>query len=96
MRHKISVAALVCAMGLEALSGSSAWSADAVCFSAAKTYRIHPLHGGMDKRDGWAVKGGAFNECVHRAEAADKALRSRYSETIYQLLLVATAGCHNC
>ena len=83
-------------MGLEALSGSSAWSADAVCFSAAKTYRIHPLHGGMDKRDGWAVKGGAFSECVHRAEAADKVLHARYPETIYQLSLVATAGCHNC
>jgi hypothetical protein len=96
MGHKICGAVLACAMGLEALSGSSAWSADAACFSAAKTYRVHPLRGGEGRRDGWAVKGGAFSECVHRAEAADKALHARYPDTIYQLLLVATAGCHSC
>ncbi|HXS08019.1 MAG TPA: hypothetical protein VN723_14605 [Rhizomicrobium sp.] len=96
MRRKISVTVLVCAAGLEALSGSLAWGADAACFTAAKTYRVHALRGGDDKRDGWAVKGGAFSECVHRAETADKQLRSRYPDTIYQLSLAATAGCHGC
>lgn len=86
----------LCIMGPILLSGSSSWSADSVCFSAAKTYRVHPLQGGADQREGWDVRGSAFNECVHRAEAADKALRSRYPETIYQLSLVATIGCHNC
>ena len=77
------------------LPDTPGWSADRVCFSSAKTYRIHPLRGGVDRRDGWEVRGGAFNECVHRAEAADKTLRARYPETIYQLSLAATIGCHS-
>lgn len=72
-----------------------AWSADSACFSAGKTYTIHPLHGGGDKRDSWEVRGNAFSECVHRAEAADKALRARYPDTVYQLSLAATIGCHS-
>ena len=83
-------------MGLELLSGSVAWSADQACFSAAKSYRIHPVRGGEDQRDSWEVQGPAFNECVHRAEAADKALQARYPDTVYQLLLTATIGCHRC
>ena len=71
------------------------WSADSVCFSSAKTYRIHPLRGGEDRRDGWDVRGDAFSACVRRAEAADKALQARYPDTVYQLLLVATVGCHS-
>lgn len=96
---RAGVVALVCVMGL--LSGSLvldslAWGADAACFRSAKTYRIHPLRGGADQRDGWDVRGQAFNECVHRAEAADKILQARYPDTIYQLSLAATAGCHGC
>lgn len=90
----IRAAFLFCTAASVVLSGSVAWSADSVCFSASKTYRIHSLHGGDDRRDGWNVRGGAFNECVHRAEAADKALKSHYPETLYRLSLMATVGCH--
>lgn len=69
-------------------------SADTACFAASKSYRIHPLRNGSDGRDGWTVKGGAFNECVHRAEAADKSLRAKYPDGVYALSLVATIGCH--
>ena len=86
---------LFCIIGPVVLS-TPGWSADNACFSAAKTYRIHPLQGGDDRRDGWTVRGVAFNECVHRAEAADKLLRSHYPDTLYQLSLAATIGCHNC
>jgi hypothetical protein len=96
MNTKIGAAILVCTMGLELLSGSFAWGADTACFTSAKTYRIHPLHGGEDRQDGWTAKGGAFSECVHRAEAADKALHGRYPDAVYQLSLAATIGCHQC
>jgi hypothetical protein len=66
------------------------------CFAAAKVYRIHPLHGGADSKDGWSVRGEAFNQCVHRAETADKSLRARYPETLYTLSLASTIGCHAC
>jgi hypothetical protein len=90
----IRAAFLFCIAGSVLLSGSPAWSAGTICFGAGKTYRVHPLRGGADRRDGWEVRGTAFSECVHRAEAADKALRARYPDTIYQLSLVATIGCH--
>jgi len=96
MGNKAKLAILACAMGLEILSGSFAWGADVSCFNSAKTYRIHPLHGGEDRRDGWAVKGDAFSACVQRAEAADKALQARYPDTVFQLSLAATVGCHQC
>jgi hypothetical protein len=92
----IRAAFLFCITSSVLLSGSQAWSVDTACFSAGKTYRVHPLRGGIDQRDGWDVHGKAFNECVHRAEAADKALRSHYPQTIYQLSLAATIGCHGC
>ncbi|HUO01483.1 MAG TPA: hypothetical protein VMU31_01805 [Rhizomicrobium sp.] len=76
------------------ISASPAIAADA-CFSASKTYQIHAIHGGIDKRDGWAVEGDVFAQCVHRAEAADKALHARYPETVYNLSLAATVGCHS-
>jgi hypothetical protein len=76
------------------LSAGPAISADA-CFASSKTYQIHRLHGGGDTRDGWTVEGDAFAQCVHRAEAADKALHSRYPETAYNLSLAATIGCHS-
>lgn len=95
MKNRTGVAILVCAVGLELLSGSFAWGADTACFSSAKTYRIHPLHGGEDRQDGWTAKGGAFSECVHRAEAAEKTLQARYPGAAYQLSLVATIGCHS-
>ena len=82
------------AVFLGLLSTNSAISADA-CYTASKTYQIRPLHGGGDKRDGWTVEGNAFAQCVHRAEAADKALRTRYPETHYALSLAATIGCHS-
>jgi hypothetical protein len=88
-------AILFCTIGSVLLSAVPGWSADTVCFRSAKTYRIHPLRGGADLRDGWDVQGGAFNACVHRAEAADKALRARYPDTVYQLSLAATIGCHS-
>jgi hypothetical protein len=87
-RHLIILAAL-----LSALYAGPALSADA-CFTASKTYQIHALHGGQDKKDGWTVQGDGFAQCVHRAEAADKALLTRYPDAIYNLSLAATAGCH--
>ena len=76
------------------LSVSPAISEDA-CFASSKTYQIHRLHGGGDVKDGWTVQGDAFAQCVHRAEAADKALHTRYPETVYNLSLAATIGCHS-
>lgn len=67
-----------------------------VCFTAAKTYRIHPLRGGADIKDGWSVRGDAFSQCVRRAETADRILRGHYPETIYTLSLASTIGCHAC
>ena len=92
----IRAAFLFCIAGSVLLSGTPGWSADSACFSASKTYRAHPLRGGSDRRDGWQVRGKAFNECVHRAEAADKTLRALYPDTMYQLSLTATIGCHGC
>ena len=89
MKYRAGAAILVGMIGI--LSGSLASAAPSACFSSAKTYRIHPLQGGEDRRDGWAVQGGAFNECVHRAEAADKNLRAHYPDTVYQLSIAATA-----
>jgi len=66
------------------------------CFAAAKVYRIHPLRGGGDSKDGWSVRADAFNQCVHRAEAADRNLHARYPETVYTLSLTSTIGCHGC
>lgn len=71
-------------------------SAAGACFASAKVYRIHPLRGGADLKDGWSVRGDAFNQCVRKAEAADKSLRTRYPETIYALSLASTIGCHGC
>ena len=82
-----------CIAGVSALVSFPA-HADTACFASSKSYQIHPLRSGADSRDGWAVKGGAFNECVHRGEAADKSLRAKYPDSIYALSLVATIGCH--
>jgi len=65
------------------------------CFTASKTYRIHPLHGGPEKRDSWAVEGDAFAQCVRRAEAADKVLHARYPDAVYNVSPAATIGCHS-
>jgi hypothetical protein len=76
------------------LIANPALSADS-CFAASKIYQIHRLHGGGDTKDGWTVQGDAFAQCVHREEAADKALHARYPGTIYNLSLAATIGCHS-
>jgi len=70
--------------------------AAAACFAATRIYQIHPLRGGADVKDGWSVRGESFNQCVRRAEAADRNLRARYPETVYGLSLASTIGCHNC
>jgi hypothetical protein len=75
-------------------SAGPAFSQDA-CFIASKTYRIHRLNGGPEKKDSWVVQGNAFAQCVRRAEAADKALRARYPDAVYNLSLAATIGCHS-
>lgn len=79
---------------LAAFAAGPAVAADA-CYTASKTYQIRPLHGGPDKKDSWVVEGDEFAQCVHRAEAADKALHARYPETAYSLSLAATIGCHS-
>lgn len=84
----------VVAASLGLLSANPVLSADS-CFAASKTYQIHRLHGGGDSKDGWTVQGNVFAQCVHRAEAADKALRAHYPETVYGLSLAATIGCHS-
>jgi len=66
----------------------------AECFTASKVYQIHPLHGGQASKDGWSVQGDEFAQCVKRAEAADKVLHARYPDSMYELLLAATIGCH--
>jgi len=73
---------------------SGANAADA-CFTASKAYQIHPLHGGPGTKDGWVVQGDQFAQCVHRAEAADKALHTRYPDTVYNLSPAATIGYHS-
>ena len=69
--------------------------ADEACFTASKTYRIHPLRNGADSSDGWTVKGGTFRQCVQRSEKADRELKARYPDTVYRLSLTATIGCHS-
>lgn len=86
---------LLLATALTGLIGAGPAIAADACFSSSKTYQIHAIHGGVDKRDGWIVQGDAFSQCVHRAEAADKALRAHYPETVYSLSLAATVGCHS-
>jgi hypothetical protein len=88
---RLQIALLFLAAGM---FGAGPALADA-CFTAAKTYRIHPLRGGPDVKDGWVVQGDAFAQCVHRAEAADKALHARYPDGVYGLSLTATIGCHS-
>jgi hypothetical protein len=78
------------------LSATLCAQAATSCFAASRTYQIHPLRGGPDVKQGWSVRGEAFNQCVRQAEAADKTLRARYPETIYALSLASTIGCHNC
>ena len=92
MKSRVYLIPVAAVLGL--LSASPLLSADS-CFAASKTYQIHRLHGGGDTKDGWTAQGNAFAQCVHRAEAADKALRTRYPETIYNLSLAATIGCHS-
>ena len=77
------------------LSGAAPAFAQSACFAASKTYRIHPLNGGGEKKDSWVVQGDAFAQCVRRAEAADKTLHARYPDTVYNLSLAATIGCHS-
>jgi hypothetical protein len=81
------------AAGLGLMCSSA--NAAGTCFAASKIYAIHRLHGGADTRDGWAVEGDAFAQCVHRAEAADKALHVRYPDAVFNLSLAATIGCHS-
>jgi hypothetical protein len=78
---------------LSLLCAGPALSADA-CFAASKTYQIHALHGGPDRKDGWAIHGDDFAQCVHRAEAADKSLHDHYPDAMFALSLSATVGCH--
>jgi len=87
-----SFALIICLITATNLSAEAAGA----CFTAAKVYRIHPLRGGADRKDGWSVRGDAFNQCVHRAETADRILRGQYPETIYTLSLTSTIGCHAC
>lgn len=69
--------------------------AAAICFASSKTYQIHPVRGGADIKDGWTIKGDAFAQCVHRAEAADRSLHARYPDSMYVLSPTATIGCHS-
>jgi hypothetical protein len=85
---------LACIIGSALLASLPAVAASE-CFTSSKIYRIHPMHGGTDIKDGWGVKADAFNRCVHRAEAADKSLRAHYPDTVYELSLAATIGCHS-
>ena len=88
----ISLAVAACLIAATNLPAKAATA----CFAAAKVYRIHPLRGGNDSKDGWSVRGEVFNQCVRRAETADRILRGHYPETIYTLSLASTIGCHNC
>jgi hypothetical protein len=72
-----------------------AWAAPDTCFWSSKIYQIHPAGGGPGTKDGWRIQGDAFAQCVHRAEAADKAFHARYPDGQYQLALAATIGCHS-
>jgi hypothetical protein len=80
--------------GLILAAGAPARAA-AICFASSKSYQIHPVRGGADIKDGWTVKGDAFAQCVHRAEAADRSLHARYPDNVYALSPVATIGCHS-
>lgn len=72
-----------------------AWAAPSTCFWSSKVYQIHPAAGGPATKDGWRIQGDAFDQCVHRAEAADKSFHARYPDSQYQLALAATIGCHS-
>jgi hypothetical protein len=85
------LSALAAAFFLVGLAPAEAQS----CFASSKTYRVVRLQGGGETHDGWAVQGGDFAQCVHRGEAAEKTLRGRYPETLYELLPAATIGCHS-
>jgi hypothetical protein len=91
--HRLVMVFAGCIIGIAILANFPA-HADTACFASSKSYRIHPLRSGSDIRDGWTIKGGAFNECVHRAEAADRALHAKYPDAIYALSLAATIGGH--
>ena len=83
---------LIAALALGLLSCPA--FAVASCFSATKSYQLHPLHGGGDRKESWSVTGENFAQCVHRGEAADKSLHARFPETVYAFSLTATVGCH--
>jgi hypothetical protein len=75
-----------------------AMAADAApesCFAASKSYTIKHLSDGLAIKDGWTIEGGTFNQCVHRAEAADRELHAKYPDIRYGLSLAATVGCHS-
>lgn len=71
----------------------SAW-ADESCYSSSKTYRIHPVRGGVDLTKGWTVEGKGYPQCVRRSELANRQLKARYPDSAYRLSLTATIGCH--
>ena len=79
-------------LGPVALSGPAL---GAECFASSKIYNIHPLHGGQEKRDGWNVQGDNFAQCVHRGEAAEKGFHVKYPDSVFQLSLTSTIGCHS-
>jgi hypothetical protein len=83
--------------GLCLVAIGAAWRAQhaipKLCFTASKIYDITP-QAGAATRDGWAVNGDAFDQCVHRAETADIALHKRYPDGKYALSLASTIGCH--
>lgn len=87
---------LVSGVMIFALAAQKPLAAETACFSASKAYRVHPLRGGKDLQDGWSVKADAFNQCVHRAESADRLLFARHPQSLYQLSPTATIGCHQC
>src|ERR1700761_318751 len=95
MDRKFILMFLLAGLCLVAIGG--AWRAQPappkLCCPAAKIYDITP-HDGAAIRDGWAVNGDAFDQCVHRAEAADIALHKRYPDSKYALSLASTIGCH--
>ena len=86
------------AAGLGIVAMGVAWRADhatpKLCFSSSRIYEIQAPHGGQMTRDGWAVHGDAFAQCVHRAESADASLHKRYPDSQYALSLASTIGCH--
>ncbi len=93
---KLSSASSSVFLAIALLAGAGpAWAATPVCFWSSKVYQIHPAAGGPATKDGWRIQGDTFAECVHRAEAADKAFHARYPDSQYQMALAATIGCHS-